>query len=195
MAFAISDGKSTLYTDFPYESGAFGYMMYDFDAIPKAPGDALCLITHGHRDHFDAARFERMEAKVIAPPELAATLPKDRVIPFAPRMVWGGVSIEAFKTPHGSIDHASYLVTWDGLRLYFTGDTDSTVALLAAGNLDAAFVSPWLLKKVQEEGGHIDALRIVVFHHRTGETVADPKAWVPKQGDKLVLTPRGAAAK
>ena len=188
MAFAISDGQRTIYTDFPYESGSFGYMKYDFETVPKAPG-ALCLITHGHRDHFDAARFEKMDAKVIAPPELAATLPKDRVIPFAPKMTWSDVTIEAFKTPHGSIDHASYLVTWHGMRLYFTGDTDGTEALLAARDLDAAFVSPWLLKKVQEEGGRIDALRIVIYHHRTGETVAFPKVWVPKQGERLVLQP------
>ena len=37
MAFAITDGKTTLYTDFPYESGAFGYMSYDFASLPKAP--------------------------------------------------------------------------------------------------------------------------------------------------------------
>jgi hypothetical protein len=33
MAFAITDGATTLYTDFPYESGVFGYMAYDFDAV------------------------------------------------------------------------------------------------------------------------------------------------------------------
>ncbi|MCI0415294.1 hypothetical protein L0222_21180, partial [bacterium] len=33
MAFAISDGKVTLYTDFPYESGAFGYMKYDLKDV------------------------------------------------------------------------------------------------------------------------------------------------------------------
>jgi L-ascorbate metabolism protein UlaG (beta-lactamase superfamily) len=188
MAFAISDGKSTLYTDFPYESGAFGYMRYDFDAIPKAPGDALCLITHGHRDHFDAARFEKMDAMVIAPPELAATLPKDRVIPFSSRMVWNDVAIEAFKTPHGSIDHASYFVTWKGLRLYFTGDTDSTREFLAARDLDAAFVSPWLLKEVRDQGGRIDARRVIVYHHRLGEA-APPiqNAVAPHPGDRLVL--------
>jgi hypothetical protein len=46
MAFAVTDGTTTLYTDFPYESGYSGYMTYDFDAVPKAK-DSLCLITHG----------------------------------------------------------------------------------------------------------------------------------------------------
>src|SRR6185295_719368 len=74
MAFAITDGKTALYTDFPYESGAFGYMSYDFAKVPKAPG-SLCLYTHGHRDHFDAALFAKMDAKAIAPPKVAAMLP------------------------------------------------------------------------------------------------------------------------
>src|SRR5262249_49535291 len=56
MAFAITDGKTTLYSDYPYEPGAFGYMSYDFAKEPKA-ADCLCLITHGHRDHFDPALF------------------------------------------------------------------------------------------------------------------------------------------
>ena len=53
MAFADHGRRTTLYTDFPYESGYSGYMTYDFGAVPKAK-DSLCLITHRHRDHFDS---------------------------------------------------------------------------------------------------------------------------------------------
>jgi len=188
MAFAITDGTATLYTDFPYESGASGYMRYDFASVPKAK-NSLCLITHGHLDHFDPSLFAKMEAKVIAPPTLAATLPADRVIPFAARMLWQDLVIDPRKTPHGTIDHCSYLVTWRGLRLYFTGDTDSAEALLAAKNLDYAFVSPWLLEKVGRQNASIDARHVIVYHHRTDEKV-DPvqNAIVPKPGDVLVLS-------
>ena len=187
MAFAITDGATTLYTDFPYESGAFGYMTYDFAAVPKTTG-ALCLITHGHRDHFDRSLFERMDSKVIAPPELEATLPRERVVPFAPRMTYRDILVESFRTPHGSIDHASYLVDWKGLRLYFTGDTDCAAALLAAKNLDAAFVSPWILGEVRKRGARIDARRIILYHHRSGEGPPPfQNAVAPRQGDVLVL--------
>jgi L-ascorbate metabolism protein UlaG (beta-lactamase superfamily) len=129
-----------------------------------------------------------MDARVIAPPELEATLPRERVIPFAPRMTYRDVVIESFRTPHGSIDHASYLVAWKGLRLYFTGDTDDAGALLAARNLDAAFVSPWILEKIHGLGKRIDARRVIVYHHKSGETVpAFQDALVPKQGEALVL--------
>jgi len=188
MAFAITDGTTTLYTDFPYEPGAFGYMTYDFDAMPKAP-NALCLITHAHRDHFDPTLFAKMSAKVIGPPSLLATLPPDRVIPFGSKMEYGGITVEPRRTRHGNIDHDSYLVTWNGLRLHFSGDTDDPEALLAERDLDYAFVSPWLLGIVGERKARIDAKHVVVYHHRAGETVAAPSGViVPKQGELLTLS-------
>ncbi len=190
MAFAITDGKTTLYTDFPYQPGAFGYMSYDFSKVPKTPG-SLCLITHGHDDHFDPTLFGKLDAKIIAPPKLAATLPADRVIPFAPKMTYRDIAIEALRTPHASIDHDSYLVLWQGLRLYFTGDTESTEQLLAMKDLDYAFVSPWLLESVAKQNARIDARRVVVYHHKTGEKVPEIQdRIVPKQGEMIALRGR-----
>ena len=51
MAFHITDGTAALITDFPYESGAFGYMKWSRDHVPVGQGP-LCLVTHSHRDHF-----------------------------------------------------------------------------------------------------------------------------------------------
>ena len=164
MAFAITDGSTTLYTDFPYESGYSGYMTYDIDAVPKAK-DSLCLITHGHRDHFDSKLMATMSCRVIAPADATASLPAARVIALAPRMTFRGIEIQRIETPHAKIGHDSYLVTWHGLRLYFTGDTESTDALLAQRDLDAAFVSPWLLDAVAKRGAKIDATRVIVYHH------------------------------
>lgn len=187
MAFAITDGTTTIYTDFPYESGYSGYMAYDFAAVPKAPG-ALCLVTHGHRDHFDAPLFSRMDAMLIAPPDVEARVPKERRIPFAPRMRYRDIEIEAQSTPHGPVGHASYLVTWHGLRLYFTGDTDRADQLLAMRNLDFAFVSPWLIQRVAESKRRIDARQVVCYHHQADEAVAPfQNRIVPHQGETLAL--------
>lgn len=194
MAFAISDGKTTLYTDFPYESGSAGYMTYDFDAVPKAHG-ALCLITHGHRDHFDPSLFAKMDAKLIAPPSVAARVAAGRTIPFAPKMSYRDIEIEALRTPHGPIEHSSYLVTWHDRRLYFTGDTDSPDQLLAMRDLDVAFVSPWLMEAVVEKKGRIDAKRVVCYHQTSGEKVpALQDRLVPKQGQAFVLEGDAAGA-
>jgi Xaa-Pro aminopeptidase len=187
MAFAISDGSTTLYTDFPYESGYSDYMTYDFDAVPKTPG-ALCLITHGHRDHFDAPLFAKMEARLIAPPAVAAKVSAGRAIPFAPKMSYRNIAIEALPTPHASIEHFSYLVTWHGRRLYFTGDTDSTDQLLAMRDLDVAFVSPWLLEAVADKKKSIDAKQVVVYHQTSDENVPlIQNRIVLRQGEAFLL--------
>jgi hypothetical protein len=136
-----------------------------------------------------------MDAMLIAPPDVEARVPKDRVIPFAPKMQFRDVTIEAFETPHAGIGHASYLVTWHGRRLYFTGDTDSVDRLLAVRNLDAAFVSPWLLEKVAKQKGRIDARQVVCYHQQAGEDVpAFQDRIVPKQGETLALPAPTAAA-
>jgi L-ascorbate metabolism protein UlaG (beta-lactamase superfamily) len=187
MAFAITDGSTTLFTDFPYQSGAFGYMSYSAAEVAPAR-HAVCLITHSHLDHFDPSLFAKMDAKVIAPPALAATLPADRVIPFGPKIVYDDMTVEPIRTPHGSIEHDSYLVTWHGLRLYFTGDTDAFDDLVSRRALDYAFVSPWLLRATAEKKVRIDARRVIVYHHKAGETIPPfPNAVVPKQGETLRL--------
>lgn len=194
MAFAITDGTTTIYTDFPYESGYSGYMTYDFAAVPKTAG-ALCLVTHGHRDHFDAPLFAKMDAMLIAPPDVEARVPKERTIPFAPKMRYRDVEIEALETPHAGIGHASYLVTWHGLRLYFTGDTDGVDQLLAMKNLDFAFVSPWLIERVAGMKGRIDARQVVCYHHQADERVpAFQNRIVPRQGETLALPALTAVA-
>ncbi len=80
MAYAITDGKTTLYTDFPYQSGYSEYMTYDFEAVPKTSG-SLCLITHGHLDHFDPSLFPGWTATLIAPADVVAKVKTDRAIP------------------------------------------------------------------------------------------------------------------
>ena len=88
-------------------------------------------------------------------------------------VLWEGITFRPLATPHASLEHYSYVVEWRGLRLYFTGDTEDTASLLAARELDVAFVSPWLLRTVQKQGRRIDARHIVVYHHRDAETVVE----------------------
>ena len=194
MAFAVTDGKTTLYTDFPYQSGAFGYMTYDASAVPAAR-ECVCLVTHGHLDHFDPSLFARMGCALIAPPSLVKKIGTNRAVAFAPEMAYRVIEIEAFRTPHGDIEHYSYLVTWHGRRLYFTGDTESTDQLLAVRDLDVAFVSPWLIEAVAKKNSRIDARRIVAYHHHTDEKVADLQdRKVPTQGETFFLEGVSAGA-
>src|SRR5688572_21826205 len=78
-AFLITDGKTTLLTDYPYRSGAFGYMTYDATKI-QPQGDVLCLITHGHADHFEHPIFEKKNWRIIAPDDVIRKMNPDRTV-------------------------------------------------------------------------------------------------------------------
>lgn len=194
MAYAISDGTTTLFTDFPYQSGYSVYMEYDPAEIRSRTPAAVALITHRHGDHWDGPLFNRTNWRVVAPADaltgvaasrIAAALP---VNPVGSTVAVNGITIDAIPTPHAGIGHYSYIVAWHGQRLFFSGDTEDPAALLAARNLDAAFVSPWLFQSVRKSGRTIDARRIVIYHQTAAETSVagcTERCTVPKQGDTL----------
>ena len=187
MAFRISDGTASLLTDFPYEPGYAGYMSWTAEQVPANDAQTLCLITHGHRDHFDRERFAGMTAKLIGPSDVVKGF-ESRALPMAPRIEYRGMTIEPLRTTHGDREHYSYRVTWNGLRLYFTGDTDDVGPLLEERELDVAFVSPWLLEAARERRARIGAKRVVVYHHAPQYLGPDYQERIlPKQGDELLL--------
>lgn len=187
MAFYITDGKTSLYSDFPYESGAFGYMKYDLKSV-KISDNGVSLITHAHRDHWANELFQPLKLKVIGSPEVLKGVDPSRIIPFAKEITYEGIHIEPFSTPHGNITHYSYLVTWHGIRMYFTGDTEELKTLLAMKNLDVAFLSPWLARSLSTQKQTVDAKKIVIYHHQNGEKVEAPKGGiVPKQGEIFTI--------
>ncbi|MCI0615600.1 MBL fold metallo-hydrolase [bacterium] len=183
MAFSISDGKTTLYSDFPYESGTFGYMKYDLKSV-KISDDGVSLITHAHRDHWAGELFQPLKFKIIGPPEALKGVDNSRIIPFAKEITYEGIHVQPLSTPHANLTHYSYLVTWHGIRMYFTGDTEELKTLLAMKNLDVAFISPWLARSLSTNKQTVDAKKVVIYHHADGEKVVPPKnGIVPKQGE------------
>lgn len=205
MAYALTDGRTTIFTDFPYQSGYSVYMEYDPRELRSSTPRALALVTHRHGDHWDRPLFEKTTWKVIGPADAVAGVDAARLVrslPVAPArttVTFDGVAIEALPTPHAGIGHYSYLVTWHGRRLYFTGDTDDATQLLEMKDVDVAFVSPWLYQRAAKSGRRIDARRIVIYHQTADETVpgctgpplpsatARQACSVPKQGETLVL--------
>ena len=190
MAFSITDGKVTMFTDFPYESGAFDYMKYDLKSI-QIPENCFSLITHGHLDHWEPKIFQQLKnLKVIGTPDVTKGIDSARIVPLKDMTAeYQEIKVEAIETPHvPNLKHYSYLVTWHGIRMYFTGDTEDTGALLNAKKLDVAFISPWLSRKLLKDGANVDAKKIVIYHHTEGEQVPVPtNAVVPKQGETYRL--------
>ena len=177
-AFELSDGEATLLTDFPYRSGAFGYMEYDPKELSARP-HSICLITHAHADHFEASLVAKIGCRLVDP--AAAAGGEDIRLQ--------GITIKPVRTEHAGIAHFSYLVEWKGLRLYFTGDTESTVELARQGPLDALFITPWLLEAARAANALPDTPRVIVYHHQAGEKVpAGPGGIVPRQGQVIEIS-------
>ena len=187
MAFAVTDGTVTLMSDFPYQSGYSVYMEYDAREIRSTTSSTLSLITHRHGDHWEPALFAKTGWKVAGPADVTSGIDAGRIVPIRNGAAsFGPIQIEAIATPHASIGHHSYIVTWHGRRLYFSGDTESAASLMSARNLDVAFVSPWQYRAALKLG-RIDAKRIVIYHHQAGERIHECRdtCSVPRQGEIL----------
>jgi L-ascorbate metabolism protein UlaG (beta-lactamase superfamily) len=187
-AFEITDGTATLLTDFPYKSGAFGYMTYRMESVAPQ-GDVLCLITHAHDDHWDPRLFRPTRWQVAGPQSVTTGIEPSRVVPVYPRGRWKSLIIESQETPHEPKGHYSYLVRWRGQKLYFTGDTERSDRLQATGPVDTLFITPWLLRNCLKAGIKLQARRIVIYHHDDSEPLPQcgPNCSGPRQGDEIVL--------
>ena len=195
-SFAITDGELTIMTEYPYTPGVEGYMKYDMEAV-RPKGFVMCLITHGHKDHFLFGAYIGHSWSLIGP--AAVTDPirgYDTIAVLDGESIdFEGVRIDPVATPHSDLEHYSYLVTWHGVRMYFPGDTAIDTYLLEMQDLDVAFVTPWLLKLIQEKGAKIDARHIVVYHHKLDEDVVDYAGRVvPAQGNRFEIEFRESAS-
>jgi L-ascorbate metabolism protein UlaG (beta-lactamase superfamily) len=189
MAFAITDGTTTVMTDFPYRSGYSVYMTYPREEIRSPTSATLSLITHRHPDHWDRELFAETPWRVAGPGAVVNGVDASRVVALTAPATFGPVRIEPLQTPHADVGHYSYVLTWHGRRLYFSGDTEDIAHVVALRNLDVAFVSPWLFRAVIRGGRKIDARRIVIYHHQAGEAVPEcqSECAIPKQGDTLKI--------
>ena len=171
MAFHITDGETTLLSDFPYRSGAYGYMAYDIDDVPPIE-NGLCLVTHSHADHWDKELFAKMDLFVIGPTSVTGGVDTKKVVPFDAdeTMSFRDIEVQAIEMPHTAPQqHYSYLVTWHGLRLYFPGDTETPADMLKREDIDIMFISPWLIRTIERQHLILDTDILVVYHQKIGE--------------------------
>jgi ketosteroid isomerase-like protein len=183
-AFEITDGQTTLLTDYPYVSGAFGYMPYDPNSV-QPQGRVLSLITHEHDDHFSPALFAATDWHLAASPRVEAKTGNGKRLPFSASMTFETIRIFPVKSPHTDAHH-SYLIEWHGKRFFFTGDTES-LDVLPKERVDVLFITPWLLDSARKRQLPLNAGKIVIHHHRGGEKIACENCLVPKQGEQISL--------
>ncbi len=196
QAVRITDGDLVLFTDFPYQSGASGYMRWDRAALEPAD-NAYCLITHEHRDHFAPELVAELGCTVLGSDEVVAQLSGGEGIAIEDGTSFGSMKVIPVPTPHIE-GHLSYRVEWAGTTLYFTGDTEVTGALTAQEPLDVLFISPWLYRTALEHDALPEVGKVYIYHHATNERVPACRpcaaetgctpCQVPRQGDRLELS-------
>ncbi len=140
----IEAGGKVIHMD-PWSQG-------NFDGLPKAD---LILITDIHGDHMDPKAIELVRksgTQIIAPSAVAKTVTEAKVMNNGDTQKVGAFTIEAVpmynekrgpepgKFYHDKGRGNGYVISYGGLRIYISGDTEGTPEMRALKNIDVAFV-------------------------------------------------------
>jgi len=158
------------------------------DGTPKAD---LIVITDIHGDHMDPASIAKISkagTEILAPPAVVATVTTAKPIANGETRKWQGWSIEAIPAYNltrgpapGKLFHDKgrgngYVLTYGGMRFYFSGDTEGVPEMRALKNIDVAFVCmnlPYTMPP-EEAAAAVKAFhpRIVIPYHYHGSDLA-----------------------
>jgi L-ascorbate metabolism protein UlaG (beta-lactamase superfamily) len=161
---------------------------YQFDGLPKAD---LILVTHIHPDHMDPASISQISktgTDILAPRAVLATVKTAKPIENGDTKTWEGWTIEAIPAYNlkrgpapGKLFHEKgigngYVLTYGGMRFYFSGDTEGVPEMRALKNIDVAFVCmnlPYTMPP-EEAADAVKAFhpKIVIPYHYHGSDLA-----------------------
>ncbi len=176
----------------------------------RPPRADLVLVSHEHSDHCspkDVKKVSGPETVVIANAGAAKKLRGAQAVRPGDRLTAAGVEIEAvraynvskFRSPGvpfhpKEAEHVGYVVTVDGVRIYFTGDTDH-IPEMADIACDVALlpVSGTYVMTVEEAAEAARTLRpqiVVPMHYGSGIGTADDGRRFTElyEGEVVVLT-------
>lgn len=184
----MTDGKSNLYIDFPYKSGAFGYMKYDQTEIDSIKEKSIFLFTHRHADHYSKKILRQIKSKHQGKFFGNWNVKKIEKM----NNIIEDFNIERYKTKHRfTFKHYSYLITWHGIRIFLSGDTESADLISTMKNLDWAFVPYWIMLDAKEKKIKIDTEKFGIYHLYPDQkfTNSAPELIVPlnKQGEIIKI--------
>lgn len=157
----MTDGELNIYSDFPYQSGAYNYMEYDSLEIDKIKENSIFLFTHKHKDHYSGKLMRKVlkekKGKKYGSWNIKALEKLGENNP--------NFSIKAYKTKHRfTLKHYSYLITWHGKRIFLSGDTESAATIGLIKDIDWAFIPYWILLDSKEKNISLDVINKVIYH-------------------------------
>lgn len=185
----LTDGNSNLYIDFPYKSGAYGYMKYDNTEIDSIQDNSIFLFTHRHADHYSKKILKQIKnkhnGKVFGNWNIKKFDKLNNSI--------DNFKIETFKTKHRfTFKHYSYLITWHDKKIYLSGDTESAETIATVKDVDWAFVPYWIMLDAKDKNLKIDADKIGIYHlypdQKINNSSPDKIVLLDKQG-KVISIP------
>lgn len=160
----LSDGTTHIYTDFPYKSGAHGYMEYDESRLENIQDDSIFIFTHKHSDHYSKKNLKKILKEKGGKKYGVSNINELEKL----NKSLNDFKIEAFKTPHKvfgiNFRHYSYLITWHGKKIYLSGDTTIPETIGKIKDLDIAFIPYWLYENANTLNIEIDAEEIGIYH-------------------------------
>lgn len=184
----LTDGKSNLYIDFPYKSGAFGYMTYSASAIDSIENNSYFLFTHKHPDHYSRKVLNQIKSK-----HKGNVYGKWNINDLGTfNTGFEDFTIATFETKHRfSFKHYSFLITWHGKKIYFSGDTESAATIASVEQIDWAFIPTWIWKDAKENNLQINATKVAIYHLYPDESITNSMPekikLLDKQGEKWGL--------
>src|SRR5450759_4642046 len=176
----IEAGGKTIYLD-PAQPAKFA-------GSPKAD---LILITDIHPDHMDPASIAELSkagTNILAAPAVVSTVKTAKPIANGETKTWQGWTIEAIPAYNltrgpspGKLFHDKgrgngYVLTYGGVRFYFSGDTEGVPEMRALKNIDVAFVCmnlPYTMPP-DEAADAVKAFhpKVVIPYHYRGSDLA-----------------------
>jgi len=174
---------------------AGGKIIYVDPAKPAKLGGSpkadLILITDIHGDHMDpasVAAISKAGTEIMAPPAVLATVTTAKPIANGETKTWQGWTIEAIPAYNltrgpapGKLFHDKgrgngYVLTYGGVRFYFSGDTEGVPEMRALKNIDVAFVCmnlPYTMPP-EEAADAVKAFhpKVVIPYHYHGSDLA-----------------------
>jgi L-ascorbate metabolism protein UlaG (beta-lactamase superfamily) len=154
-----------------------------FSGRPKVD---LILITDIHGDHMDPDSIKEVSktgTEILAPPAVVQTVTAAKPIANGETKTWQSWTIEAVPAYNlkrgpapGKLFHDKgrgngYVLTYGGMRFYFSGDTEGVPEMRALKNIDVAFVCMNLPYTMPPEEA-ADAVRafhpkvVIPYHYR-----------------------------